>query len=60
MIDKYKPPQFMTSVELEEAIRAHRAYAKKLIAEARIRRREEKDASESQQSSEDLKPDSKK
>jgi hypothetical protein len=35
---KEKSPQYMTSVELEEAIRRHRELTKKLIAEARSRR----------------------
>ena len=38
MISKEKSPQYMTSAELEEAIRRHRQYTRKLIAEARSRR----------------------
>ena len=33
-----KPPQFMTSPELEEAIRLHREQTRKLLAEVRARR----------------------
>jgi hypothetical protein len=33
-----KSPQYMTSAELEEAIRRHREHTKKLLAEARNRR----------------------
>jgi hypothetical protein len=33
-----KQPQYMTSPELEEAIRRHREHTKKLLAEARSRR----------------------
>lgn len=38
MIPEEKPPQYMTSAELEEAIRRHREHTKKLLAEARNRR----------------------
>jgi hypothetical protein len=38
MIFDEKPPQFLTSVELEEAIRRHREQTRKLLAEARARR----------------------
>jgi hypothetical protein len=38
MISDDKPPQYMTSAELEEAIRRHREHTKKLLAEARSRR----------------------
>jgi len=38
MISDDKQPQYMTSAELEEAIRRHREHTKKLIAEARSRR----------------------
>lgn len=38
MISKDKSPQYMTSAELEEAIRRHRDFTKKLLAEARSRR----------------------
>lgn len=38
MIIDDKSPQYMTSAELEEAIRIHREHTKKLIAEARNRR----------------------
>lgn len=44
MLDDQKPPQYMTSQELEEAIRKHREYAKRLLAEARLRREEAKKA----------------
>lgn len=37
MLDE-KFPQYMTSAELEEAIRRHRDHTKKLLAEARNRR----------------------
>jgi flavorubredoxin len=40
MLDDHKSPQYMTSQELEEAIRKHREYAKRLLAEARARRNE--------------------
>lgn len=40
MLDDQKPMQYMTSQELEEAIRRHREYAKRLIAEAKLRRAE--------------------
>lgn len=40
MLDDQKSPQYMTSQELEEAIRKHREYAKRLVAEARMRREE--------------------
>lgn len=33
-----KAPQYMTSAELEEAIRRHREHTRKLLAEARNRR----------------------
>ena len=36
-----KKPEFMTSTELEEAIRAHRLQTKKLLEEVRARRRSE-------------------
>lgn len=39
MITKDKSPQYLTSVELEEAIQHHREQVKKLLAEARARRR---------------------
>lgn len=38
MLDNQKPPKYMTSLELEEAIRKHREYAKRLIAEAKLHR----------------------
>ena len=38
MLDNQKPPQYMTSQELEEAIRRHRDYARRLLAEAKLRR----------------------
>jgi hypothetical protein len=38
MIRDEKSPQYMTSAELEEAIRRHREHTKKLLAEARSRR----------------------
>lgn len=38
MISDDKSPQYMTSAELEEAIRRHREHTKKLLAEARSRR----------------------
>lgn len=38
MIFNDKSPQYMTSAELEEAIRRHREHTKKLLAEARNRR----------------------
>lgn len=38
MLDDQKPPKYMTSRELEEAIRMHRDYAKRLLAEAKLRR----------------------
>jgi DNA-directed RNA polymerase subunit H (RpoH/RPB5) len=38
MISNEKPPQYMTSAELEEAIRLHREQTKKLLLEARLRR----------------------
>jgi len=38
MLDDQKPPKYMTSQELEEAIRKHREYAKRLIAEAKLHR----------------------
>jgi hypothetical protein len=44
MLDHQKSPQYMTSQELEEAIRKHREYAKRLVAEARARREEAKKA----------------
>jgi hypothetical protein len=37
---KKKQPEYMTSAELEEAIRRHREETKKLLAEARKRRAE--------------------
>jgi hypothetical protein len=40
MLDDQKPPQYMTSQELEDAIRKHREYAKRLIVEAKLRRTE--------------------
>lgn len=42
MLDDQKSPQYMTSQELEDAIRKHREYAKRLLAEARLRREEAK------------------
>jgi hypothetical protein len=50
MIDKKKSPDFMTSVELEEAVREHRAYVRRLLAEARMRRRREGQDENSQSS----------
>lgn len=41
MFFKDKPSNFMTSAELEEEIRKHRAETKRLLAEARKRRTEE-------------------
>lgn len=38
MLSNDKSPQYMTSAELEEAIRRHREFTKKLLAEARSRR----------------------
>jgi hypothetical protein len=38
MIFDEKSPQYMTSAELEEAIKRHREHTKKLLAEARNRR----------------------
>lgn len=38
MIFDNKPPQYMTSAELEDAIRRRRNHTKKLVAEARKRR----------------------
>jgi hypothetical protein len=38
MISDDKSPQYMTSAELEEAIRRHREHTKKLLAEVRSRR----------------------
>lgn len=38
MILDQKSPQYMTSSELEEAIRRHREHTKKLLAEVRNRR----------------------
>jgi hypothetical protein len=38
MIFNDKSPQYMTSAELEEAIRRHREQTKKLLAEVRSRR----------------------
>jgi hypothetical protein len=38
MIIDDKSPQYMTSAELEEAIRRHREHTKKLLAEVRNRR----------------------
>lgn len=38
MIIDDKLPQYMTSAELEEAIRRHREHTKKLLAEVRSRR----------------------
>jgi len=38
MLDNHKPPPYMTSQELEEAIRRHRDYARRLLAEAKLRR----------------------
>ena len=38
MILDEKSPQYMSSAELEEAIRRHREHTKKLLAEARNRR----------------------
>lgn len=38
MIENPKSPKFLTSQELEDAIRRHREYAKLLIAEAKTRR----------------------
>lgn len=46
MLDTQKSPQYMTSQELEEAIRKHREYAKRLISEAKIRRAEAEKARE--------------
>jgi hypothetical protein len=40
MIFDNKPPQYMTSAELEDAIRRRRNHTKKLVAEARKRRAE--------------------
>ena len=40
MIFDNKPPPYMTSAELEDAIRRHRDHTKKLVAEARKRRAE--------------------
>lgn len=42
MFDKEKSPQFMTSQELEAAIRQHREYAKRLLVEVKLRRAKEK------------------
>lgn len=38
MIIGHKSPKYMTSSELEEAIRRHREHTKKLLAEVRNRR----------------------
>lgn len=38
MLDDQKPPKYMTSQELEEAIRKYREYARRLLAEAKLRR----------------------
>lgn len=38
MLNNDQSPQYMTSAELEEAIRRHREFTKKLLAEARSRR----------------------
>lgn len=38
MITNEKPVQYMTSAELEAAIRRHREHTKKLLAEVRSRR----------------------
>ncbi len=38
MIFNEKSPQYMTSAELEEAIKLHREHTKKLLAESRSRR----------------------
>jgi hypothetical protein len=40
MISEEKAPKYMTSAELEEAIRRHREHTRKLLAEARSRRAE--------------------
>lgn len=40
MIFDNKPPQYMTSAELEDAIRRRRDHTKKLVVEARKRRAE--------------------
>ena len=40
MIFDTKSPKYMTSAELEEAIRRHHEQTKKLLAEARSRRAE--------------------
>lgn len=42
MPPEWKPPEFMTSAELEEAIRKHRERTKKLLEEVRARREAEK------------------
>lgn len=44
MISDDKHPQYMTSAELEEAIRRHREHTKKLLAEARSRRAKVKES----------------
>jgi len=41
MTDEQKSPAYMTSIELEEAIRRHRDYARRLIAEVKSRRARE-------------------
>lgn len=42
MIKPDQKPEFMTSTELEKAIREHQEYVRKLIKEATLRRLKEK------------------
>jgi hypothetical protein len=45
MLFKEKPSNFMTSAELEEEIRKHRAETKRLLAEVRKRRAKDAETS---------------
>ena len=55
MLLKDKQPRFMTSAELEDAIRKHRAQTKKLLAEVRKRRTAEAETDTKTKASYDLK-----
>lgn len=44
MFEKPKKPELMTSAELEQAIKDHQEYVRKLIAEVRARRKQESSA----------------
>jgi len=46
MTNNEKQPEYMTSAELEAAIRQHRERTKKLLEEARARRKAEKQQAE--------------